>query len=86
MEKIEKLIKWVEDIKDKNKSSASALYVLKDNEVILEHYNGKHSNSDDAASITSSSQFNVASARKSYLGLAVSYALYESKIKSLDDY
>jgi len=86
LEKLEKLITWVEDIEEKNKSSASSLYILKDNEVILEHYNGYHSNSINAAPIISSSQFNVASARKSYLGLAVAYALYEGKIKSLDDY
>jgi len=86
LEKLEKLIAWVEDIEEKNKSSASSLYILKDNEVILEHYNGYHSNSINATPIISSSQFNVASARKSYLGLAVAYALYEGKIKSLDDY
>lgn len=86
MEKLKKLITWVEEIKEKNNSSASSLYILKDNEVILEHYNGHHSNSDDAAPVTSSSQFNVASARKSYLGLAIAYALYEGRIKSLDDY
>lgn len=83
---MKKLINWVEDVKEKNKSSASALYIIKDNEVILEHYDGLHFNSIKAAPITSSSQFNVASARKSYLGLAVAYALYEGKIKSLDDY
>ena len=86
MGKLENLITWVDEIKDKNKSSASALYITKDNEVILEHYNGHHSNSANSAPLTSSSQFNVASARKSYLGLVVAYALYEGKIKSLDDY
>jgi CubicO group peptidase (beta-lactamase class C family) len=86
LKQLDKLITWVEEIKEKNKSSASSLYILKDNELILEHYNGYHSNSADAAPIISSSQFNVASARKSYLGLAVAYALYEGKIKSLDDY
>lgn len=86
MEKLKKLISWVDDIKGKNKSSSSALYILKDNKVILEYYNGYHSNSFDSSQITASSQFNVASARKSYLGLAVAYALYEGKIKSLDDY
>ncbi|SDQ06380.1 serine hydrolase domain-containing protein [Virgibacillus salinus] len=86
MKKLEKLIGWVEDIKEKNKSSASSLYILKDSKVILEHYSGYHSNSTEAAPINSSSLFNVASARKSYLGLAVAYALYEGKIKSLDDY
>ncbi len=86
VEKLEKLISWVEEIKNKNKSSATSLYILKDNEVILDYYNGHHSNSADSAPITSSSQFNVASARKSYLGLVIAYALYEGKIKSLDDY
>lgn len=86
LEQLEKLISWVDKIKEKNNSSSSSLYILKDNEVILEHYNGYHSNSADAVPITSSSQFNVASARKSYLGLVVAYAIYEGKIKSLDDY
>ena len=86
MEKLEKLISWVDDIKEKNKSSASALYIIKNNKVILEYYNGFHSNSLDSLPITASSQFNIASARKSYLGLAVAYALYEGKIKSLDDF
>lgn len=86
MKKLEKLITWVEDIKEKNKSSASSLYILKDNRVILDYYNGYHSNSDKAVPITSFSQFNIASARKSYLGLVIAYALYEGKIKSLDDY
>jgi CubicO group peptidase (beta-lactamase class C family) len=84
--KLENLIACVEEIKEKNKSSTSSLYILKDNEVILEHYTGYHSNSADSALITPTSQFNVASARKSYLSLVVAYALYEGKIKSLDDY
>ena len=84
--KLEHLISWVDEIKDKNKSSASSLYIIKDNEVILEYYNGNHSNSTDSAPLISSSQFNVASARKSYLGLVIAYAIYEGEIKSLDDY
>lgn len=86
LEKLENLITWVDEIKQKNRSSASSLYILKDNEVILEHYNGYHYNSPESPPITPASQFNVASARKSYLGLVVAYALYEGKIKSLDDY
>jgi len=86
LKKFEKLITWVENIKEKNKSSASSLYILKENRVILEYYNGNHSNSVEAAPITYSSQFNVASARKSYLGLVIAYALHEGKIKCLDDY
>lgn len=82
----QKLISWVENIKEQNHSSAAALFMMKNNKVVLEHYSGNHSNAENSAPITASSQFNVASARKSYLGLAVAYALYEGKIKHLDDY
>ncbi len=81
----EDLISWVEDIKVKNGSSGAALYILKDDQVVLEHYSGKHSHAKHASPVNEKSQFNIASARKSYLGLAVSYALYDQFIKSLDD-
>lgn len=69
-----------------NHSSASALVVIKDNEIVLEHYGGYNSNLVSSVPITETSKFNVASARKSYLGLAVAFALYEKKIKCIDDY
>ncbi|PFA67167.1 penicillin-binding protein [Bacillus sp. AFS015802] len=79
------MISWVEEIKDKNESSAAALYILKDGEVVVDHYSGRHSHEINARQVQADSQFNVASARKSYLGLAVSYALYDKHIESLDD-
>ncbi|MEY6551609.1 serine hydrolase domain-containing protein [Bacillus cereus] len=81
----DKLISWVEDIKEKNHSSATALCIIKDNKIVLEHYSGYHSNTSTSKKVTESSQFNVASARKSYLGLMIAYALYEGKINSIDD-
>lgn len=84
--KYEDIVCWVEDIKEKNKSSAAALTVIKDNEIVLEHYSGTHSNTNNAIPVHENSRFNVASARKSYLGLCVAFALYEGKIHSLDDY
>ncbi|MDI6676625.1 serine hydrolase domain-containing protein [Bacillus wiedmannii] len=81
----DKLISWVENIKENNHSSATALCIIKDNKIVLEHYSGHHSNISTSKKITASSQFNVASARKSYLGLMVAYALYEEKINSIDD-
>ncbi|PEA53938.1 penicillin-binding protein [Bacillus pseudomycoides] len=86
MKKYEHLISWVENIKERNHSSAAALFIMKDNQVVLEHYSGTHSNTKNSSPITATSQFNVASARKSYLGLAIAHALYEEKIRSLDDY
>jgi CubicO group peptidase (beta-lactamase class C family) len=82
----QKLISYVEDIKQRNHSSASSLVIIKENNIILEHYSGYHSNSVSSLPVNQCSQFNVASARKSYLGLAVAYALYEGKIKSIDDF
>lgn len=76
---------WVENIKEKNHSSATALCIIKNNKVVLEHYSGYHSNTATNKKVTASSQFNVASARKSYLGLMIAYALYEGKINSIDD-
>lgn len=81
----DKLISWVENIKEKNHSSAAALCIIKDNKIVLEHYSGYHTNTSTNKRVTASSQFNVASARKSYLGLMIAYALYEGKINSIDD-
>lgn len=82
---VEVLVSWVEDIKEKNGSSAAALYILKDNQVVMEHYSGKHSHQKHARYVQADSQFNVASARKSYLALAISFAIYDKYIHSLDD-
>ncbi|MGE1039756.1 serine hydrolase domain-containing protein [Bacillus wiedmannii] len=81
----DKLISWVENIKEENHSSATALCIIKDNKIVLEHYSGHHSNTSISKKVTASLQFNVASARKSYLGLMVAFALYEGKINSIDD-
>jgi CubicO group peptidase (beta-lactamase class C family) len=81
----EHLVSWVEDIKARNHSSGAALFIMKDSKSVLEHYSGVQSSAPDARLVTSSTRFNIASARKSYLGLAAAWAVYEGKIKSLDD-
>lgn len=57
---------------------------MQDNHIVFEHYEGSHSNHDSKL-IDVNSMFNIASARKSYLGLAIAFALYEKKIHHLDD-
>lgn len=79
------LLSWVEDIKNKNASSAASLLIMKNNDILFEHYSGTHNNTKGARMVDHHSRFNVASARKSYLGLAVAFAVYEGKITSLDD-
>ncbi|WP_246939428.1 serine hydrolase domain-containing protein [Bacillus pinisoli] len=78
------LISFVENIKELNHCTAASLMIQQDGEIILEHYSGTHSRAPHAPVISAGSQFNVASARKSYLGLSVAYAIYEGKVK-LDD-
>lgn len=84
-EKLKNLLTYVEKIKDLNHCTAEALLIQKEGEILLEHYSGTHSKSPSARNTTKTSQFNVASTRKSYLGLAVAFAVYEGKIR-LDDY
>jgi len=83
--KSDKLISYVEEIKERNHSSAASIVAMKNNKIVLEHYSGFHSNLEGSLPVSETSMFNIASARKSYLGLAIAYALYEGKIKSLDD-
>ncbi|MBY0099366.1 serine hydrolase domain-containing protein [Mesobacillus maritimus] len=81
----DKLISYVEEIKERNHSSAASIVAMQNNKIVLEHYSGFHSNLEGSLPVSETSMFNIASARKSYLGLAIAYALYEGKIKSLDD-
>ncbi|WP_341981258.1 serine hydrolase domain-containing protein [Rossellomorea oryzaecorticis] len=65
-------------------SGASILIIHKDS-VVLERYIGKQSGEIDARPVQPDTQFHVASVRKSYIGFAVSYALYYGYINSIDD-
>ncbi len=42
----QKLVSYVDDIKERNNSSASSLVIIKDGSIVLEHYSGFHSNSN----------------------------------------
>jgi CubicO group peptidase (beta-lactamase class C family) len=65
-------------------SGASTLIIHNDS-VVLEEYIGKQSGKEKARSVQADTQFHVASVRKSYIGFAVSYALYYGYINSIDD-
>ena len=51
-------------------ASGAALMIIHNDEVAVEMYVGKHSDSLHADPIQENSQFQVASVRKSYIGLA----------------
>ncbi|MHA7136708.1 serine hydrolase domain-containing protein [Rossellomorea arthrocnemi] len=65
-------------------SGASTLIIHKDS-IVLEQYIGKQSTANEARIVQADTQFHVASVRKSYIGFAVSYALFYGYINSIDD-
>lgn len=65
--------------------SGTATLVIHHDSIVLEEYLGKQSNASGARPVKADTQFHVASVRKSYIGFAVSYALFHGCIKSLDD-
>ncbi|MEH6936335.1 serine hydrolase domain-containing protein [Bacillus sp. JJ664] len=82
-ERLNPLYKYVEDIKNKIKATGSAVYVIQENKVIGEWYSGFCPLTGQE--IVEDSRFNLYSARKSYIGLAVAILLNEKKIANVDD-
>lgn len=79
------LVEYTQKINDLNGGSATALVVIHKDRIITEYYSGFHSHDRTARPIQVDSQFNIASARKSYIGFAVALAVYQGKISSIDD-
>lgn len=73
-------------IKDQISSSAAATFIIHEDSIVHENYFGSYKNNSKIHSVTPSTRFNVASVRKSYLGFAISLALYQKKLSSIDDY
>ncbi|SFJ03726.1 Beta-lactamase [Paenibacillus sp. UNC496MF] len=66
-------------------STGSALCVVRGDDVVHEAYGGRHGAEPGSRPIDAVSQFHLASVRKTYLGFAVSLAIEEGRIASLDD-
>ncbi|MBO7744771.1 beta-lactamase family protein [Paenibacillus sp. MWE-103] len=66
-------------------STGSALCVVRGDAVVHEAYGGRHGAEPGSRPIDAASQFHLASVRKTYLGFAVSLAIEEGRIASLDD-
>ncbi|MEJ8547674.1 serine hydrolase domain-containing protein [Brevibacillus borstelensis] len=84
-ERFNQLIEYVETMNTLNQGSGTALFVIQHDKIVVEHYSGYHSQLSTSFPIQADSQFNVASVRKSYIGMAVALAVCEGKIKSIDD-
>ena len=69
----------------RNGSSAAALVIIRDGQIVAEWYDGRQKLDRNSRAVQSDSRFNVYSVRKSYIGFAVSFALQQGLIHSLDD-
>lgn len=65
--------------------SGAALFILRNGEVEVEEYWGRHSDKENAKEIQETTQFHIASVRKNYIGFVAAYAVYKGFIKSIDD-
>ncbi|MDF2724760.1 MAG: class beta-lactamase-related serine hydrolase [Paenibacillus sp.] len=81
----ERLNRYTADTQRLLSASAASVLVIRDGLIVNEWYNGTHELSAQSRKVDAASRFNIASIRKTYLGFAVSLALHEGKIKSVDD-
>jgi CubicO group peptidase (beta-lactamase class C family) len=80
------LNQYVLETKKLLSASAASTFVIHNNCIVNEWYVGYHDNTENSRLVDAESQFNIASTRKTYLGFAVSLALHEGKLKSINDY
>jgi CubicO group peptidase (beta-lactamase class C family) len=66
-------------------ASGASLLIIHGDTIVHEWYEGHHDLSPDSRPIDVDSQFHLASVRKTYLGFAVSLAIEEGRIASVDD-
>jgi len=83
--KFSTLVEYTQKINDLNGGSGTSLVVIHKDRIVTEYYSGFHSHDRNVRPIQQDSQFNIASARKSYIGFAVALAIYQGKISSVDD-
>lgn len=79
------LNKYVSDVKQFISATAAATYIIHNDRIVNEWYAGTHDKATDSRFVDAESRFNVASVRKTFLGFAISLALVEGKIESIDD-
>ncbi|GLX68005.1 serine hydrolase domain-containing protein [Paenibacillus glycanilyticus] len=74
------LIDNVQQTQNRVGSSAGALVIIQDQEIVTEWYDGYHHHKKGAQKVTSDSLFNIYSTRKTYVGLATAIAIVEAGI------
>ncbi|TCZ69621.1 class A beta-lactamase-related serine hydrolase [Paenibacillus albiflavus] len=81
----ESINQYIFEIKNLISASAASVLIIQNGIIVNEWYSGYHENTKHSRKVDVQSQFNIGSIRKTYLGLAISLALFEGRIKSLND-
>ncbi|WP_199613810.1 serine hydrolase domain-containing protein [Paenibacillus alkalitolerans] len=79
-EQFESLISHIEQTRSIINSSAAAVIIIKDDQIVTEWYSGYHHDKPGAKPVTADSQFNVYSIRKTHIGLALALAVIEADL------
>lgn len=79
------LMDYVEEKNQLSGGTSCALLVIQGDHIVAEHYRGTYTSETGSQETSSESQYNVASARKSYIGLATAWAVHTGAIASFDD-
>jgi CubicO group peptidase (beta-lactamase class C family) len=80
------LNQYVLETKNLISTSAASVLIIQNGIIVNEWYSGYHESTEGGRLVDAESQFNIASIRKTYLGFAISLALYEGRINSLNDH
>ncbi|WP_282936055.1 serine hydrolase domain-containing protein [Paenibacillus sp. RC67] len=72
------LVVHVEQTRDAIKATASAVVVIQNDRIVTEWYSGYHHDQHGALPVTSDSQFNVYSIRKTHIALALAFAIMDA--------
>lgn len=77
-EQFEPLISHVEQTRCAINATAAAVVVIRNDQIVAEWYSGYHHGKSGAMPVTSRSQFNVYSIRKTHIALALAFAVIEA--------
>ncbi|QGQ93862.1 class A beta-lactamase-related serine hydrolase [Paenibacillus psychroresistens] len=80
------LNQYVLGVKNLLSASAASTFIIHNDCIVNEWYTGIHDITETGRLVDAESKFNIASTRKTYLGFAISLALHEGRIKSINDY
>ncbi|GIP41265.1 hypothetical protein J31TS4_45450 [Paenibacillus sp. J31TS4] len=80
-ETFEPLISHIEQTRSEINATAAAVVIIQNDHIVTEWYSGFHHAKSGACPVTSDSQFNVYSIRKTHIALALAFAVIEAGLE-----